>query len=100
MVFNSQTHSFYEYSLKKSNIRYDVRSLLLEGDNLWVGTYAEGLHVLNLKTGNIKSYTYSRNIPNTLCSNDVLSLLKTVKEKSLSEQAGDYVAIIRNRIIL
>ena len=77
--FNSQTHSFYEYSLKKSNIRYDVRSLLLEGDNLWVGTYAEGLHVLNLKTGNIKSYTYSRNIPNTLCSNDVLSLFKDRK---------------------
>ncbi|WP_373240971.1 ligand-binding sensor domain-containing protein, partial [Bacteroides ovatus] len=61
------------------NIRYDVRSLLLEGDNLWVGTYAEGLHVLNLKTGNIKSYTYSRNIPNTLCSNDVLSLFKDRK---------------------
>lgn len=55
--FNSQTHSFHEYFLKKSNIKYDIRSLLLEGDNLWVGTYAEGLHVLNLKTGNIKSYT-------------------------------------------
>ncbi len=52
--FNSQTHSFYEYSLKKSNIRYDVRSLLLEGDNLWVGTLCEGLHVLNLKTGILK----------------------------------------------
>ena len=51
--------SFHEYFLKKSNIKYDIRSLLLEGDNLWVGTYAEGLHVLNLKTGNIKSYTYS-----------------------------------------
>ena len=54
---------FHEYFLKKSNIKYDIRSLLLEGDNLWVGTYAEGLHVLNLKTGNIKSYTYSRDIP-------------------------------------
>ena len=74
-----KTHSFHEYFLKKSNIKYDIRSLLLEGDNLWVGTYAEGLHVLNLKTGNIKSYTYSRDIPNTLCSNDVLSLFKDRK---------------------
>ena len=31
---------------------------------------------------------------------DITAFLKTVKEKSSSEQVGDYVVIIRNRIIL
>lgn len=77
--FNSQTHSFSEYALKNSGMQYDIRSLLLDGDCLWIGTYGGGLHVLNLKTGVVKSYVYSRDIPNTICSNDILSLFKDRK---------------------
>lgn len=78
-LLDSQTHEFSENIMKQSGIRYDVRSLLLDGDRLWIGTYSEGLHILNLKTGHVKSYTYSRDIPNTICSNDVLSIFKDRK---------------------
>lgn len=78
-LFDPQTHCFSEYALKSSGTRYDVRSLLIDGDRLWIGTYAEGLHVLNLKNGSVKSYVHSRDIPNTICSNDVLSLFKDRK---------------------
>ena len=77
--FNTQIHSLSEYTLKNVDARYDIRSLLLDGDRLWIGTYAEGLHVLNLKTGAVKSYVHSRDIPYTICSNDVLSLFKDRK---------------------
>lgn len=49
MFFNTQIHSLSEYTLKNVDARYNIRSLLLDGDRLWIGTYAEGLHVLNLK---------------------------------------------------
>ena len=77
--FNTQIHSLSEYTLKNVDARYNIRSLLLDGDRLWIGTYAEGLHVLNLKTGAVKSYVHSRDIPYTICSNDVLSLFKDRK---------------------
>lgn len=79
MFFNTQIHSLSEYTLKNVDARYNIRSLLLDGDRLWIGTYAEGLHVLNLKTGAVKSYVHSRDIPYTICSNDVLSLFKDRK---------------------
>lgn len=100
MFFNTQIHSLSEYTLKNVDARYDIRSLLLDGDRLWIGTYAEGLHVLNLKTGAVKSYVHSRDIPYTICSNDVLSLFKDRKEMFLLEQVGGYVVTIRNWIIL
>ena len=78
-LFNTQIHSLSEYTLKNVDARYNIRSLLLDGDRLWIGTYAEGLHVLNLKTGAVKSYVHSRDIPYTICSNDVLSLFKDRK---------------------
>lgn len=58
------------------NQKYDIRSLMLDGDRLWIGTYAGGIRVLNLNTGAVKAYTHSRGIPNTICSNDVLCIYK------------------------
>ena len=49
---------------------------MLDGDYLWIGTYAGGIRVVNLRTGAVKAYTHSRGIPNTICSNDVLCIYK------------------------
>lgn len=49
---------------------------MLDGDYLWIGTYAGGIRVINLRTGAVKAYTHSRGIPNTICSNDVLCIYK------------------------
>lgn len=43
--------NFWRY-LPKSN----VHALCVDGDNLWIGTYAEGVKVLNIKTGKIRTY--------------------------------------------
>ena len=78
--FNAATKELSEYVIKDSkNRKYDIRSLLLDGDYLWIGTYAQGLRVLNLRTGAVRAYTHSRDIPNTICSNDVLCIYKDRK---------------------
>ena len=53
--FNTVTRELSEYHIGgvKSQ-KYDIRSLMLDGDCLWIGTYAEGIRVLNLRTGSIK----------------------------------------------
>lgn len=75
--FNAATRELAPYAIGgMKNQKYDIRSLLLDGDHLWIGTYAEGIRVLNLRTGAVKVYTHSRGIPNTICSNDVLCIYK------------------------
>lgn len=41
-----------DYSISGPN----VKSLLLEGDKLWIGTYKEGLNVLDITTGKFDKY--------------------------------------------
>lgn len=78
--FNTTTKELSPYIAGTfKNQKYDIRSLLLDGDYLWVGTYAEGIRVVNLRTGAVKAYTHSRGIPNTICSNDVLCIYKDRK---------------------
>ncbi len=55
---------------------YDIRSLLLDEDNIWIGTLGDGLKVLNLKTDKTKEYYHIRNEANTLSSNDVFAIFK------------------------
>jgi len=56
--------------------KLDVRSLLLDDDKLWIGTYADGLKVLDLKKNKLTQYYHTRNSSTTICSNDVLSLYR------------------------
>lgn len=77
--FNTATRELSEHPVSDKKKKYDIRSLLLDGDNLWIGTYSEGIRVLNLRTGAVKAYTHSRGIPNTICSNDVLALCRDRK---------------------
>lgn len=74
--FNVATRELSPYAIGTKNQKYDIRSLMLDGDYLWIGTYAGGIRVINLRTGAVKAYTHSRGIPNTICSNDVLCIYK------------------------
>lgn len=77
--FDTASRELSEYTIGGNKKKYDIRSLLLDGDYLWVGTYADGIRVINTRTGSVKAYTHSRGIPNTICSNDVLALYKDRK---------------------
>lgn len=75
--FNTATQQLSRYEIGGHvNLKYDIRSLLLDDDRLWMGTYSEGLKVLDIKTGKLKSYNHQKDIPNTICSDDVLALCK------------------------
>lgn len=75
--FDVTTQQLTEYPIGgQKDKKYDIRSLLIDGNQLWVGTYADGLKVIDLKSGKVKEYNHSRDIPNTICSNDVLSVYK------------------------
>lgn len=75
--FHADTKELSPYLIGEfKNQKFDIRSLLLDGDKLWIGTYGRGVRVLDLRTGRVKAYTHSRDIPNTICSNDVLCIYK------------------------
>ena len=60
-----------------ANIR--VNTLLLDGNRLWVGTWQDGVKVMNLSTGEMRSYMYSEKIPYTVTSNKIRHIFKSSK---------------------
>lgn len=78
-ILNKNTQVLQPYIIPDKNQKYDVRSLLLEGNNLWIGTYSEGLKKVNLKTNTTSQYYHIRESSQSICSNDVLSLYKDKK---------------------
>ncbi|NDV65796.1 two-component regulator propeller domain-containing protein [Bacteroides sp. 224] len=73
--FNTETYQLSHFPLQQNrNKNYDVRTLCLEGNKLWIGTYGAGLFVMNLHTKGIKHYIHSKDTPNTICSDDVLAV--------------------------
>lgn len=56
---------------------YEVTSLMLDGENLWIGTRHSGIRVLNTRTGVVKAYTFSANEPYTVQSNEINGIYRT-----------------------
>ena len=55
---------------------HNIRSLLLNGDELWIGTYSRGLDVMNTTTRQVRNYQYISGAPNTISDNTVTALFK------------------------
>lgn len=67
---------------KFEGLHDDVRTLLADGHKLWVGTFNSGLKVIDLQTERIKHYYYyNRDVANTICSNNIVSLYKSSEGK-------------------
>ncbi|MGV8134367.1 MAG: two-component regulator propeller domain-containing protein [Mangrovibacterium sp.] len=75
-LLDIKTMNVTSFAIPGVTQKLDIRSLLLDGDQLWIGTYADGLKVLNLKSRMLTEYYHTRNSPTTICSNDVLSLYR------------------------
>lgn len=58
-------------------IPYEVTALMLDNDDLWIGTRHNGLFILNTKTGGLVSHTFSNSQPYTIPSNEVNSICRT-----------------------
>ena len=76
LFFNTFSNNFSVLNTRNSNISSDdVRALLDDGnDNLYIGTYREGLDVYNLKTGSFKNYRHNKKNSKSLSDNYVYFL--------------------------
>jgi signal transduction histidine kinase/ligand-binding sensor domain-containing protein/CheY-like chemotaxis protein len=75
-VLNNKTQTIDTYTLPGINLKQDIRALIIDGDHLWIGTFGDGVKVIDLKNKKGKEYRHQQEAPNTLCSNDILSLYK------------------------
>ncbi|MGB3778067.1 MAG: two-component regulator propeller domain-containing protein, partial [Tunicatimonas sp.] len=75
--YHPKSDRFYEYDLPIANLRY-IKALHLQSDSLlWVGTMQQGLHRLNLRSGQLTSFRQavtprfpSDNVAAVTCSAD------------------------------
>lgn len=75
--YDRETHDVQPYGGEA--FRQPVTALLLDDDDLWVGTAMNGIKVVNLRTGDVRSYVYSDLTPYTVTSNEIRCLYKTRK---------------------
>lgn len=59
---------------KSGGLECEIKALCLVGENLWIGTYGEGIKEYNINTGVIINHVHDEEQPNSLCSNYVTSL--------------------------
>lgn len=72
--FNNATKEFKH--LPASAKFTNIHGLCMDGNQLWIGTFSKGVHVLNTNTGAIKSYM-AEDEPKTIEDNYVFSILKS-----------------------
>ena len=58
-------------------LNFEIKALMLDGDDLWIGTRHDGIRILNVKTGDIRAHVYSETQPYTILSNEVNSIFRT-----------------------
>lgn len=75
-VLDHKTQKLEVFTLPENSLKYDICALMLDEDDLWVGTMGDGLKVINLKTKKLKEYRHQQEVPNTICSNDIMTLYK------------------------
>lgn len=70
------TFKSYNHVPGRNSISYsNIHCLQFDGDNLWIGTFARGLNILNTKTGKFTFFTSSNDV-NSLIDNSVFSVYK------------------------
>lgn len=56
--------------------KLDISALLLDGDDLWIGTKGEGISVLNLTSQAVRQFFNGKDNKNTINSNEITDLYK------------------------
>lgn len=75
--FSPKRHSFINYPGKKFLSKVNAHAFCIDHDNLWIGTYSEGLIILNINNGKTKVYN-GKNSP--INGNSVYALYRDKKE--------------------
>lgn len=56
---------------------HNTHALLLDGDNLWIGTFSRGIDIYNTKTRKLINYRFNSNDLSTINDDCIFSLYKT-----------------------
>jgi len=75
--FSPQKHCFINYKGKDLLSKVNAHAFCIDNDNLWIGTYSEGLIILNIKNGRTKIYN-GKNSP--IIGTSVYALYKDKKD--------------------
>lgn len=70
--FNPSTMQFIDFNGREKLNKKNLHALCMAGKDLWIGTYGDGIQILNTQTGEIKSY----NTTHGLDENSIYSIFK------------------------
>lgn len=70
--FNPSTMQFLDFNGREKLNKHNLHALCMVDKDLWIGTYGDGIQILNTQTGVIKSYSTS----DGLDENNVYSIFK------------------------
>lgn len=70
--FNPSTMQFLDFNGREKLNKHNLHALCMIDKDLWIGTYGNGIQILNIQTGVIKNYSIS----NGLDENSIYSIFK------------------------
>ena len=62
MCYDPKEHRFVDYPHQDVLARQNAHALCFSGDELWVGTYTNGVLVLNIETGSLRQYMQTQDL--------------------------------------
>ena len=77
--FNPVNRTFKNFTSdgKQGSLAYsNIHGLQVDGDKIWVGTFAYGMNVIDIKTQQVIRYYKKTEDPNSLCNNNVFSIYR------------------------
>ena len=76
--YNPNTKTFKNFMPdgKGSIVYHNIHGLLADGDRLWVGTFAHGVDIIDIKTQKVIRHYQKTESQNSLCDNSVFSIYK------------------------
>lgn len=74
MCYSPADQSFIPYPHRETLRWRNIHALAIKGDDLWIGTYTDGVYVLNTSTGNLRQFTKSGDV-NSLDDNSSYAIL-------------------------
>ncbi|HBC79204.1 MAG TPA: hypothetical protein DCZ51_11280, partial [Bacteroidales bacterium] len=80
MKFDSQTGRFSSYEDGSNNViirSKNVQGILVDDDDLWIGSYDDGIYVLNIPAQRLKSHFEMKDNRSGFITNSFVTFLKT-----------------------
>lgn len=78
-LYDPEKRSFTAVNPLGSEHRLNLHALCLDGDDLWIGSYTQGVIVMNTRNGRTRQYLSAANDPTTLDGNSSYAIHKDSK---------------------